>query len=109
MADIDDVKKSVSELSRKIDRLEKMIEGMYREVGAREGRDLSQQIDVIERRSEEMKSEVDRIKIDTTQIRRIQEFGSKDMDEIKKALAAIYRNTDELERTLIPDERASFQ
>lgn len=98
----------IRELTRKVERLEKLIDGMYRELGAREGRELSQQVDNIERTVETMKREVDAIKVDTSNIRKVQEYGSKDMNEIKKALAAIYRNTDELERELVPDERTTF-
>lgn len=99
------LKQDVSVLSRKLERVESLIDSIYRELGTREGSELGDQVNRIDRDVQAMKSEVDRIKIDTTQIRRNQEFGSRDMEDIKKALAAIYRNTDELERTMLAEDR----
>jgi predicted nucleic acid-binding Zn-ribbon protein len=95
----------ISTLAHKIERLERLIDGMYREVGAREGRQLSTQVSNIEKKTDEMRSEINKLRVDTSHIRKTQEFGSKDIDDIKKALAAIYRNTDELEKFLVPEER----
>lgn len=99
------LKQDVSDLNRKLERIESLIDSIYRELGTREGGELGDQVSRIDRDVQAMKPEVDRIKIDTTQIRRNQEFGSRDMNDIKKALAAIYRNTDELERTMLAEDR----
>lgn len=108
LKEIRELKRDVNDLTRKIERLESLIDSIYRELGAREGAQLADQVNHIERNLEALKPEIDRIKVDTTQIKRVQEFGSRDMDDIKKALAAIYRNTDELEKTMLAEDRTTI-
>ncbi len=101
-----EIASDIAKLARRLESLEGMMAQISREVGASSGKVLSTQIDNLESGIRELKSEVDHIHLDTNNIRKVQEYGSNDMQEVKKALAAIYRNTDELEGlTLSEDER----
>ncbi len=101
-----EIANDISKLARRMESLEGMVSQISREIGAASGKVLSNQVDNLESSLRDIKSELDQIRVDTNSIRKIQEYGSKDMQEVKKALAAIYRNTDELEGlTLSEDER----
>lgn len=102
--DIKKVREDISNLSSRLGKIEATLELFGRELGVREGKLLDHRLGEILQSIDAVKRELNEVKIDTTQIRRTQEFGSRDNTEIKRALAAIYRNTDELEKNLINED-----
>jgi len=99
--EVDALSKEFGRFISRFDRLEKRIDEMHREIGTREGRDMFQQIDAIEERVEELDRHVTEIMRDSQSTRKLLEYGDVRLKEIMKALAIIYRNTDDLEENLL--------
>lgn len=102
MATDDQIYTEVKRLATRVEKMEELLQQIHREIGAREGRPLSQQVDEIYADVDVVRSEITKVLLDTTNMRKTQEFGSRDISEIKKALAAIYRQVDEIEKFIVP-------
>ena len=76
---------------------------MRREVGVREGRIMADQMDDLEQDNKHNIEQLSHIRRDVTAIRKILGYNEINMKELKKALALIYRNVDELEEGLLPN------
>lgn len=101
---LDDLKSDFSKFVSRFERLEQKIEELHREAGARQGRDLYQQIDNIEKKVDTFAESFAKVERETHAIRKLQEYGDIRLKEIMKALSLIYKNTDELEETLLDAE-----
>jgi len=102
-----DIERLSTEFSRfmsRFERLEQSLNQMYRETGTNEGRTLFQQIDEMERKVMEFDQNIAGVQRDVTAIRKLQEYGDIRLKEIMQALSLIYKNTDELEETLMDAE-----
>ncbi len=100
--DYRELRSEVKSLAGKVDKLQENTQLIARELGVREGRTLDETILRMEKLQAEIKMLVTEVKLDSANIRSNQEYGSNDIKEIKKALAAIYRNTLDLENGLLP-------
>jgi len=76
---------------------------MRREMGVREGKILSDQMDNIEKRIERNDDLLTKVSRDTTSVRKLTEYNELNVKEIMKALSLIYRNVDELEQEVMND------
>ncbi|MBD3280300.1 hypothetical protein GF389_02120 [Candidatus Dojkabacteria bacterium] len=102
-----DIERLTSEFNRflsRFERLEGAIKSMYRETGTDEGRSLFQQIDEMERKIMEYDKNIAEMQRDIKASRKLLEYGDVRLKEIMQALSLIYKNTDELEETLIDAE-----
>ena len=94
----------IQSLENSLREMKKEVSEIHREVGTREGYELSRQVDDMYHTLKEQDSKLNIIQRDVTAIRKQIEFGDVDLKEIKKALALIYRNTDELEENLLQED-----
>ncbi len=106
-----DIKFTVEELKKDFDRftsdfkqLESKVDEIYREIGAKEGLNLSRQIDELYQKFERLSELVTDIARDVKSTRKLTEYGDSRLKEIMQALSLIYRNTDDLEENLIDAE-----
>ncbi len=98
------MEKKLATIESQLGRLEKRMDAVSREVGAQEGRSLYQQINELEKKSIELDNHITQLLRDVQSIRKLVEYGDVRLKEIMKALALIYRNTDDLESNLIEAE-----
>ncbi|MBN1331537.1 hypothetical protein JW978_01465 [Candidatus Dojkabacteria bacterium] len=102
-----DIERLSSEFSRFINRFEKLeraVGSIFRETGTEEGRSLFQQIDGMERKILEFDKNLAEIQRDVAASRKLLEYGDIRLKEIMQALSLIYRNTDELEESMMDAE-----
>jgi len=101
----DEILKIVKKLERTVDEIKKTMDEVKREVGSREGRILSDQINEIERQSKIKDEDQAKILRETIAIKRLVEFNDINVGEIMKALSLIYRSVDELEEGVLPERQ----
>lgn len=102
--EVDDLTREFGRFLSKFDRLEKVIDELYREVGAKQGQEMSHQVDEIQQRLLILEDKINHIQRDAIATRKMTEYGDVRLKEIMKALSIIYRNTDELEGNLLEAE-----
>lgn len=102
MADVSlrEIKDALKTLTSRVDKMQQLIEVIGREVGIREGHRLSDDVESIDELLQRVKTELNTIKLDTNNIRSMQEYRNQENIELKRALAAIYRNTVQIEEMM---------
>lgn len=102
--DVENLSTEFRRFISRFDRLEETVNRLYRETGTDEGRTLFQQIDEMERKIMEFDKNMAEMQRDVTAARKLLEYGDVRLKEIMRALSLIYKNTDELEGSLIDAE-----
>ena len=102
--DIENLTTEFNRFLSRFDRLEEAVNKLYRETGTDEGRTLFQQIDEMERKIMEFDKNIAGVQREVTAARKLLEYGDVRLKEIMRALSLIYKNTDELEESLIDAE-----
>lgn len=103
-SEVDNLTREFSRFISRFERLEQSINEIYRETGTREGRTLFEQIDDMQNRIMQLDQKLTEVQRDAIAARKLMEYGDVRLKEIMKALAIIYRNTDELEGNLLDAE-----
>ncbi len=102
--EIDDLTREFTRFTSRFAALESKVGEIHRELGVREGRDLSTQVNELESKVNTMYERMAEVVHDTKSTRKLVEYGDIRLKEIMQALSLIYRNTDELEGNLLEAE-----
>ena len=102
MADLSlrEIRESIRVLTLRMDKMQQTLDIIGREVGIPEGHRLSEDVEELDDLLQRVKAEINAIKLDTNNIRSMQEYRTNENIELKKALAAIYRNTVQIEQMM---------
>lgn len=92
-------------LERTLGNIDRQIQDLVRETGTNNGQILSNLINELLAASRRQEALLNNTVRESATARRILETSDNNMNEIRQALGAIYRNTDELEDTVIPGQR----
>lgn len=109
MPDERDIYNEVRRLAQQVDRIQEKLDYISREMGARDGAVLAQQVDTLTENVGEIRQVVKETKLDTMNLRKVEDYGSRDIEEIKKALAAIYKLLSEMHAQTKPPGFNTFQ
>jgi chromosome segregation ATPase len=103
--DVDRLTQKFATFESEMREMSRKIEELHREMGTRQGQDMFRQIDELHNAFRENQRNLNQIERDVAAIRSLVEYGDSNLKEIKQAIALIYRNTDELEEKLFPEDR----
>lgn len=105
--DFNEFKRQWGDIYRELSQLRRNFDDLRRELGVQEGQLLKDQVERIEESSRKNEQRLSEVLVSVENTRKLVEYGDKSMKEIMKALALIYRNTDELEGGLLDNRETS--